>query len=190
MSTFTLHTTETAPAASKEQLAGIEKAWGFVPNLHRTLAESPVTLEGYNTLIGLFGKSSFTPAEQQVVYLAINVVNECEYCTSGHSVLAKMAGLDAETISALRENRPLSTPRLEVLRRFAEAVVHERGFVGDAAVDIFLKAGFTKAQVLEVVLAVATKTLSNYVNHITHTPLDAFMSETRWVAPRNKANAA
>jgi uncharacterized peroxidase-related enzyme len=190
MSTFTLHTTETAPAAAKEQLAGIEKAWGFVPNLHRTLAESPVTLEAYNALFGLFGKSSFTPAEQQVVYLAINVVNECEYCTSGHSVLAKMAGLDAETISALRDNRPLSTPRLEVLRRFAEAVVHERGFVGDAAVDIFLRAGFTKAQVLEVVLAVATKTLSNYVNHITHTPLDAFMAETRWVAPRNKANAA
>jgi AhpD family alkylhydroperoxidase len=100
MSTFTLHTTETAPAAAKEQLAGIEKAWGFVPNLHRTLAESPVTLEAYNALFGLFGKSSFTPAEQQVVYLAINVVNECEYCTSGHSVLAKMAGLDAETISA------------------------------------------------------------------------------------------
>jgi AhpD family alkylhydroperoxidase len=89
MSTFTLHTTETAPAAAKEQLAGIEKAWGFVPNLHRTLAESPVTLEAYNALFGLFGKSSFTPAEQQVVYLAINVVNECEYCTSGHSVLAK-----------------------------------------------------------------------------------------------------
>ena len=109
MSTFTLHTTETAPAAAKEQLAGIEKAWGFVPNLHRTLAESPVTLEAYNALFGLFGKSSFTPAEQQVVYLAINVVNECEYCTSGHSVLAKMAGLDAETISALRDNRPLST---------------------------------------------------------------------------------
>ena len=92
MSTFTLHTTETAPAASKEQLTGIEKAWSFVPNLHRTLAESPVTLEAYNTLFGLFGKSSFTPAEQQVVYLAINVVNECEYCTSGHSVLAKHAG--------------------------------------------------------------------------------------------------
>jgi hypothetical protein len=90
----------------------------------------------------------------------------------------------------LIDNRPLSTPRLEVLRRFAEAVVHERGFVGDAAVDSFLRAGFTKAQVLEVVLAVATKTLSNYVNHITHTPLDAFMAETRWVAPRNKANAA
>src|SRR5262249_4300437 len=155
-----------------------------------TLAESPVTLEAYNALFGLFGKSSFTPAEQQVIYLAISVLNECEYCTSGHSVLAKHARLEDEVVAALRENRPISTPRLEVLRRFAEAVVRERGFVGDAAVDGFLKAGFTKAQVLEAVLAVATKTLSNYVNHITHLPLDTFMADMRWVAPRNRANAA
>jgi uncharacterized peroxidase-related enzyme len=190
MTRFTLHTVDTAPEAAKAQLGQIEKNWKFIPNLHRILAESPVTLEAYDTLFGLVARSSFTPAEQQVAYLAINVFHECKYCTSGHSVLAKMAGVAPEAIAALREGRAIADPRLQALRSFAESVVRERGFVGDAAVDAFLAAGFTRAQVLEVVMIAATKTISNYVNHITHTPLDGFMADTKWVAPRNRATAA
>ena len=190
MTDFTLHTVETAPEASRAQLATIEKNWKFIPNLHRILAESPVTLEAYDTLFGLVGKSTLTPAEQQVAYLAINVLNECEYCTSGHSVLAKGAGVPAAAIEALREGAPIADARLQALRVFAEKVVRERGFVGDGTVEDFLAAGFTKANVLEVVTVVATKTISNYVNHITHTPLDGFMSQTKWVAPHNRAKAA
>lgn len=190
MTAFILHTTETAPDLSKPQLAAIEQAWTFIPNLHRTLAESPVALEAYSTLFGLVGKSSFTPAEQQIVYLAVSVLHGCEYCVSGHSVLAKGAEVPAEAIAALREGKALPDTRLEVLRNFAEAVVHDRGLVGDVTVDAFLSAGFTRAQVLEVVTIVATKTISNYVNHIAHTPLDGFMSATRWVAPRNRGRAA
>jgi AhpD family alkylhydroperoxidase len=187
---FTLHTTETAPAGSSEQLAGIQAAWKFIPNLHRTLAESAVALQAYDTLFGLVGKTSFTPVEQQVAFMAINVLNECEYCTSGHSVLAKMAGVEPDAIEALRDSRPLEDARLQVLRRFVERIVAERGFAGDAAVDDFLAAGFSKAQVLELVVIVATKTISNYVNHLTHTPLDDFMAQTKWVSPRNRTSAA
>lgn len=190
MTEFTLHTVETAPDAAKAQLAGIEKAWTFIPNLHRTLAESPVTLQAYDTLFGLVGQSSFTPAEQQVAFMAVNVLNACEYCTSGHSVLAKMAGVAPEVIAALREAQPILDDRLQALRGFVERVVTERGFAGDEAVAAFIAAGFSKAQVLEVVLIVATKTISNYVNHLTHTPLDGFMAATAWVAPRNRAQGA
>jgi len=190
MTAFTLHTVQTAPEAARAQLAGIEKAWTFIPNLHRTLAESPVTLQAYDALFGLVGQSSFSPAEQQVAFLAINVANECEYCTAGHSVLAKMAGVTPDVVEALRESAPVADARLEALRNFVERVVAERGFAGDAAVEAFLAAGFTRAQVLEVVLIVATKTISNYVNHLTHTPLDAFMAPTKWTAPRNRSHAA
>jgi uncharacterized peroxidase-related enzyme len=187
---FALHTVDTAPEAAKPQLAGIEKAWKFIPNLHRTLAESPVALEGYDTLFGLVGKTSFTPAEQQLLFVAISVANECEYCVSGHSVLAKMAGLPADVIAALRDQTPITDARLDALRRFAVAVVTERGFVPDAEVEAFLAAGFTRQHVLDVVLVVATKTISNYVNHLTHTPLDGFMADTAWTAPRNRTTAA
>lgn len=187
MTAFTLHTVETAPDAAKDKLAGIQKAWGFVPNLHRTLAESPATLEGYDALFGHVGRSSLTPAEQQVAFLAVSVENGCEYCVSGHSVLAKGAGLGPVAIEGLREDRPLDDARLEALRTFVRTVVRERGFAGDAAIAAFLAAGFTRAQVLEVVLVVATKTISNYVNHLTHTPLDGFMAATAWTAPSGRS---
>jgi alkylhydroperoxidase family enzyme len=101
-----------------------------------------------------------------------------------------MSGVAPEAIEALREGRPLGDARLQALRTFAEAVVRERGFVGNAGLEAFLAAGFTKAQVLEVVLIVATKTISNYVNHLTRTPLDGFMADTAWTAPRNRTAAA
>jgi uncharacterized peroxidase-related enzyme len=190
MVAFTLHTPETAPAPAGEALAGIRKGWGFVPNLHATLAEAPTVLQGYDTIFGLAGKGTLSPAEQQIVFLAASRENGCEYCVSGHSVLAAKAGLKPADVEALREGGALADARAEALHRFASAVVAERGHVGDAAVETFLAAGFTRAQVLEVVLIVAAKTISNYVDHLTHTPLDPFMAATKWVAPRNRAAAA
>jgi uncharacterized peroxidase-related enzyme len=192
MTTFTQHTAETAPEGSRARLTEVRKAWGFVPTLHATLAESPVALDAYDTLFGLVAKSSLTPAEQQVAYLAINVFHECEYCTSGHTYLARAAKLDEAAIQALRNGTPIPDARLQALRAFAEAVVRERGFVGDAAVDAFLAAGFTRANVLEVVTIAATKTISNYTNHITHTPKESFMADPSlaWTAPRSRAVAA
>jgi uncharacterized peroxidase-related enzyme len=189
MTDFTLHTAQTALPEAAAKLAQIEKAWQFVPNLHRILATSPETLEGYDTLFGLVGKTTLTPAEQQVVFLTVNYENECEYCMAGHSVLAKMAKVPADAIAALRENAKLADARLQALHAFAQAVVRERGRVGDAAVAAFLAAGFTKRNVLEVVLVVATKTISNYVNHIAHTPNDAFMADTAWTAPSRRTTA-
>ncbi|MEI6160528.1 MAG: carboxymuconolactone decarboxylase family protein [Roseococcus sp.] len=192
MTKFTVHTEATAPEAAKARLAEVKKAWGFIPTLHGTLAESPIALDAYDTLFGLVAKSSFTPAEQQAAYLAVNVLNECEYCTAGHTYLARAAKLDEAAIQALRNSQPIADARLEALRGFTESVVRERGFVGDAAVNAFLAAGFTRENVLEVVTIVATKTISNYVNHITHTPKESFMADPSlaWTAPRNRQMAA
>jgi AhpD family alkylhydroperoxidase len=192
MTTFTVHTAETAPEASKPRLGEVKTAWGFIPQLHGILAESPVALEAYDRLFGLVTKSTFTAAEQQVAYLAINVLHECEYCTAGHTYLARAAKLDEAAIEALRNSTPISDARQQALRVFTETVVRERGFVGDVAVDTFIGAGFTKENVLEVVTIAATKLISNYVNHITHTPLESFMADPalRWIAPRNRKIAA
>ena len=183
MTEFTRHTPETAPAPAGAQLAEIRKAWGFIPNLHATLAESPTTLQGYDTLFGLVGKGTLTPAEQQVAFITASRINACEYCVSGHTVLAGAAKLDAASIAALRDGTPLPDARLDALARFTAAVVEQRGHLTEAQTEAFLAAGYTRAQVLEVVLVVATKTISNYVNHLTATPLDAFMAKTVWHAP-------
>lgn len=189
MSTFVVHTAQTAPAPAGEKLAQIGKTWNFVPNLHGILAESPETLEGYDALFGLVGKTTLTPVEQQVAFLAVSAENECEYCMAGHTVLAGMAKVPAQAVQALRDGGKIEDAKLEALRIFASKVVRERGHVGDASVAQFLAAGFTQRNVLEIVLIVATKTISNYTNHIAHTPNDAFMANTAWTAPSHR-NAA
>lgn len=189
MTYFDLHTVETAPAGSKDQLAVVAKAWGFTPKLHAILAESPAALIAYDTLFGLIAASTLSPVEQQVAYQAINVFHGCEYCTMGHTYLSRAAGMDEATIAALRDNRAPADPRLGALWSFARDVVESRGLAGDAAVTAFIAAGFTKANVLEVVTIIATKTISNYSNHITHTPKEAFMSDPAlaWTAPQHAA---
>jgi uncharacterized peroxidase-related enzyme len=186
---FTVYGLDNAPAASKALVERSNKEWGFVPTLHGILAESAPALEGYQALFALVQKTSFTPAEQQLVYVTVSAINECEYCVAGHTYLGRMAKLDEAALQALREGKPITDPKLQALRSFAEAVVRERGFVGDAAVDAFIAAGYTRAQVLETVLIVACKTISNYVNHIAHTPKESFMSDPAlgWTAPPKRA---
>jgi len=187
---FTLHDTATAPAGSAEILAGVQKAWGFVPNLHRMLAESPAALEAYATLWGLAEKTGFTPVERNVAYLAIIYENECTYCMAGHTNLSRMAHVDADTIAAVREGRPIADPKLEALRRFAALVTRRRGFVGEADVAAFKAAGYDNRAVLEVLVLGATKLISNYANHLADTPNDAFMKGAEWTAPGKLHRAA
>src|SRR6201987_1790313 len=105
---FTLHDTSTAPAGSAEMLNGVKKAWGFVPNLHRVLAESPAAIEAYSTLWGISEETGFTPQELNIVYLAIIYESECTYCMAGHTNLSRMAKVDKDAIAALREGLPVA----------------------------------------------------------------------------------
>jgi uncharacterized peroxidase-related enzyme len=187
---FTLHTASTAPAASADILNQVEKGWGFVPNLHRVLAESPAALEAYGTLWGIAEKTSFTAVERNVAYLAIIFENECTYCMAGHSNLSRMAHVDGNVIEAVREGLPIGDARLQALRVFAGKVTRDRGVVSGVDVAAFIAAGFTKENVLDVLVLAATKLISNYTNHIADTPLDAFMKGAEWTAPGNLRAAA
>lgn len=187
---FTRHTPDTAPVASKAVLDGAKKAFGFVPNLQATMAESPELLAGYSALWDLFGKSSFNATEQQIVYMTANFEHSCHYCMAGHTTLSKMQKVDAAVIEALRSGTAIPDAKLEALHRFTTAVVQNRGHVDDAGVQAFLDAGYTRQNILEVVLGVATKVMSNYTNHLTGTPLDAFMHGNEWVKPAVLADAA
>lgn len=186
MTQFDLHSHESAPEASRPLLKGLEQAFGFVPNLSRVLAESPATLKGYVTLSKIFDESAFTPAERQVIILAINEYNECHYCVAAHSIAAERSGVPGHAIEALREGEPIDDPRLETLRRFTERVVDQRGWLDKEEIQAFIDAGFTRAQVLEVILGVALKTISNYTNHIAETPLDEAFAPRAWTPRRQR----
>lgn len=186
MTKFNTHSLETVPEAGRETLETVNKAYGFVPNLIGTMVESPALASAYLDIGKSFGQTSFTPTEQQVVLLTTSRINECEYCVAAHSTIAKLGSVPASVVSAIREDRPIDDPRLETLRDFTRQVVEARGWVGESAVQDFIDAGFTRAQVLEVVLGVAMKTLSNYTNHIAETDLDDAFQAEKWRAPSEK----
>ena len=187
MTNFTVHTQETAPEGSKATLAGAQKAYGFVPNLMGTLAEAPIAVEAYATLGGIFDKSDLTPTEQQVVLMTNNRLNGCEYCMAAHTTISGMQGLDADVINALRDGAQLADAKLEALRVFAEQVNTQRGYLEDAQIEAFLAAGYTKGNLLEVIVGTSLKVISNYTNHVAHTPVDAAFQANAWTAEQRAA---
>lgn len=179
---FTVHTHETAPEASKPVLQAVEKAYGFLPNLIGIFAESPAAAEAYPALSSFFDKSDLTPTERQVILMTNNRLNNCTYCMAAHTTISKMQSVPDDVIQALRDGTALADPKLEALRVFATQVNENRGFVDQADLDAFLAAGYTKANILEVVLGTALKVMSNYTNHVAETPLDDAFKPAEWSA--------
>ena len=147
------------------------------------MASAPPLLEGYAALWDLFDKTTLTPIERQVVYLTANFENECNYCVPWHSLLAKRAGLDADSIDALRSGAKMSDKKLEALRTFTRTLIANRGKASAAELQEFYDAGYSDVQALEVILGLAIKVMSNYTNSIAGTPLDKEVERLRWSKP-------
>ncbi|MBS8227484.1 carboxymuconolactone decarboxylase family protein [Vannielia litorea] len=176
MPDFTLHTPATAPDGSKATLDAVTAAWGFTPHMHATMAESPAAMIGYETLWAQIGASALSPVEQQVAYQAVNVLHGCGYCTMGHSYLSAEAGMEPGTIARLRAGQPPENPRLAALWAFTRRVAEARGEAAEA-VPAFLAAGYSRANVLDVVAIIACKVLANYIAALTGLPDEEFMSD-------------
>ncbi|MBW3567147.1 MAG: hypothetical protein KY410_04160, partial [Proteobacteria bacterium] len=99
---------------------------------------------------------------------------------------ARAAGLDEDALESLREGQHIrNDDRLEALRQFTQRVVAKRGRLEDEDIDVFLAAGFKESNVLDVMLGVAMKTLSNYTNHLAETPLDEKFQDMYWDPSRD-----
>jgi len=183
MSTFKIHDHDSAPAAAIPVLDQAKSGFGMVPNLVGGLAEAPAAAEAYLTLSRLMSETSFSPTERHVVWFTINAEHGCEYCMAAHTAIAKGEKVADDVVSTARAVEPYGEARLEALRQFTLLAVRERGWVGQEAVDAFLAAGFTRQNVLEVVLGISHKVLSNYANHIVETPLDAPFQPFAWKQP-------
>jgi uncharacterized peroxidase-related enzyme len=175
-----LHTPDTAPDRSVAALEDAQRAFGFIPNLLASLANAPAALNAYMGVASALESSSLTAVEQQVVLLAASIENQCHYCVAAHSTVAGMAGATEPVIEAIRAQEPVQVTRIEALRAFTTSVVRHRGWVPTEELDAFLDAGFTPAQVLEVLTGVTLKTLSNYMNHLAATPVDGAFAKQVW----------
>ena len=169
---FTIHTIESAPDASKPLLEKSLANFGMIPNFHAVIAEAPAALEAYMKLHELFMQTSFTSTEQHIVWMTINTENECHYCIPAHIMLATMGNVDEQIINAVKNKTAIKDAKLEALRTFTIAIVQKRGNVSEDEIQSFYDAGYSKQNVIEVILCLSQKVLSNYSNHITHVPVD------------------
>lgn len=191
---LTVHTIDSAPEGAKTSLEKSKEAYGIVPNLHAVLAESPQALAAYKELGALFQATSFDKEELTVIWQSINVEHACHYCVPAHTAVAKSMKVDAAVVEALRDESRLASAKLEALRDTALAVVRQRGRLSPSQLQDFADAGYTERHLLELIVGVAHKTISNYVNAIAETPIDERFRPFAWtkaasVAPTREDKA-
>jgi len=167
---FTLYEIDTAPEPVKQELEKSQQAFGFVPNLHKALANAPEVLEAYKYLHDQFQKTSFDKTEFTVVWQTINHYHQCGYCLPGHTAIAHSMKIDPDIIDELYEGIPLADEKLRALQTTTRAMVDQRGHLTAAQLATFK--GYGNQQLLEILLGLAQKTISNFTNHLAETPID------------------
>jgi len=163
------------PEAAAGKIAAVygqvKSKMGMVPNLFRGLANSPQALEAYLALDQLISDGSLSPAEQQLVRMVASVHNECTYCVAAHTLGMKGAGFSDDEILGVRHGRS-DDATLQALIVFTEETMATKGFVSDDDLAAVRAAGYTDANIADVMVVIAQKTLSNYFNHVHDTVLD------------------
>ncbi len=192
MTKFEQYTKDTAPEGSKKLLADIEKNYGFVPNIFAHMSESPLPVRIYTFAQDLANKEATLSAEEiNIVQLATSVENACEFCVPAHSTIGRhKIKTDGAVIDAIRDGKQGPNAKLNALVNFTQSVTVKRGHVENAEIEAFLKAGYTKAQIFEVISIVAYKVITNYTSAIAGTkPNEQFAAEG-WSASGKSKKAA
>lgn len=180
MTSFPVHTLDSAPEDSKPALRQLQSAFGMIPNIAGAMATSPVLIK---SLVGVFGNvhgGSFTEAQIQTVLLTDAVVNASAWAVAFHTTLALQEGLDPADVQAIRDGGLPKDGRLAALSALARNMIEKRGRLSDADVDGFIAAGFGKDHLLEVIAIVAASTITNYTGSITKPPLEEPFQAHAW----------
>jgi uncharacterized peroxidase-related enzyme len=171
MSRLTIHSPQDTPIKSLPLLDAVEKQLGMVPNLFRLIGSSPAALEGYLGLNGALGRTLDAKTRERIA-LAIAEANGCDYCLSAHAYLGlNLARIDNDEIALNRAGRS-GDAKADAAIVFARKVLDTRGHVSDADLAGVRLAGFSEAQVIEIVVHVAVNVLTNYVNNVAQTDID------------------
>jgi alkylhydroperoxidase family enzyme len=180
MNEFKIYDVTSAPADSRADLEKIKLNHGAVPNVYAVMAESPLLLKAYVALKDLFGKATLSNQDRKIVLLTLSRETGSPYDTAAHSVAAEKHSVPVDVIEAIRAGQVLKDKKLESLRSFTVHAVEKRGLVAEGDIKDFLAAGYTRANVLEIVLAAGMVTLTSYTNQIARTPLDTQFEPKVW----------
>lgn len=162
---------EDASGKTKELFDGVQQKLGRVPNLMRTMGQSPAVLEGYLSLSGALGGGSLSAKLREQIALVVGEANGCEYCLAAHSAIGKMVGLGEEEILESRRGKS-GEEKSGVALRFARELVIARGRVSDNNLAEVRRVGFSEGEIAEIIANVALNLLTNYFNHVAETKVD------------------
>jgi len=171
MSRITIPAREAVPEASKPILDAVEKQLGVVPNMFRVFALSPAALAGLTSLNGALGKALDVKTRERIA-ITVAQANGCDYCLSAHTYLAlNLAKITPEDAALARQGRSTDS-RADAAVRFARAVTQKRGQLTDAEFAAVKAAGYSEAEVVEIVTVVAENVLTNFLNKVAQTEID------------------
>ena len=170
MKTFEVPKREEVSENNKAIFDNLEKAIGFVPNLFATYAYSEHALANYLALSN--AKTSLSSKEKEVVNLVVSQVNNCVYCLAAHTAIGKMNGFSDDEILELRSGHASFDPKLDALVKLAKNITENRGATSDEIMDNFLSKGWSKENLIDTIVLVGDKTISNYLHKTTQVPVD------------------
>lgn len=170
MSNFNVPKREEVSSNNQALFDNLEKAVGFVPNLYATYAHSENALGNYLTFSN--AKTSLTAKQKEVVNLAVSQVNECIYCLSAHTAIGKLNGFTDNQILELRSGSASFDTKLDALAKLARNITENRGATDAAVLENFFEAGWTKENLIDTIVLVGDKTISNYIHSTTKVPVD------------------
>ena len=182
MSTFQVHTLDSAPEQSRPVLQQLQQTFGFIPNIAGAMAESPVLIGAFIDLFQKVHSGTFSEAQIQTLLLTNAVTNACSWAVAFHTALALHEGLTPADVEAIRAGRAPADRQHAALSALAKTAIEKRGHLGDQDVSAFLEAGFRRDQVLELLAVTAASTITNYVGSITQPPLEAQFQVHAWHA--------
>ena len=182
MSSYPVHTIESAPEQSKSVLRQLQQAFGLIPNIAAKMAASPVLINGFIGLFEHVHAGSLTEPQIQVLLLTNAVANASEWPVAFHTALALKAGVQPADVDAMRHGGLPGDTRFAALSMLARTLIEKRGRLAASDQKPFLEAGFTSEQVLEVIAVVAASTITNYTGSVTQPALEAPFEEFAWHA--------
>ena len=170
MTNFKVPTREEVSEKNQTIFDNLQKGLGFVPNLYAYYAKNETALGDYLALQNR--KSTLKAKEREVINLVTSQINGCRYCQSAHTVLGKMNGFSEDAIIELRTGSASFAPTLNALAKFTASIVENRGKATKESKEAFFKAGYNEANLIDVVIVVGDKIISNYIHNLTEFDID------------------
>ncbi|MFM0291710.1 MULTISPECIES: carboxymuconolactone decarboxylase family protein [Paraburkholderia] len=182
MSTFQIHTIDSAPDHSRPVLRQLQENFGFIPNIAGAMAESPVLIGAFINLFQRVHAGTFTEAQIQTLLLTNAVTNACAWAVAFHTALALQEGLAPADVDAIRKGCAPADGQHAALSALTKTAIEKRGHLDGHDFSAFFEAGFRRDQVFEVLAVAAASTITNYVGSIAQPPLEAQFQIHAWQA--------